>query len=28
MLDVAAAAPGPPLRRRLADRMRELADLA
>jgi ferredoxin/flavodoxin---NADP+ reductase len=28
MLDVAAAAPGPPLRRRLADRLRELADLA
>ena len=28
MLDVAAAAPGPPLRRRLADRLRQLADLA
>jgi ferredoxin/flavodoxin---NADP+ reductase len=28
MLDVAAAAPAPPLRRRLADRLRELADLA
>jgi ferredoxin--NADP+ reductase len=28
MLDVAAAAPRPPLRRRLADRLRELADLA
>ena len=28
MLDAAAAAPAPPLRRRLADRLRELADLA
>ena len=27
MLDAAAAAPSPPLRRRLADRLRELADL-
>jgi ferredoxin--NADP+ reductase len=28
MLDVAAAAPAPPLRRRLADRLRDLAELA
>jgi ferredoxin/flavodoxin---NADP+ reductase len=27
MLDVAAAAPAPPLHRRLADRLRDLADL-
>jgi hypothetical protein len=27
MLDVAAAAPTPPLHRRLADRLRKLADL-